>query len=754
MIRMPVCMVWGLTAVLAVGAIVPPTASAEQWRDEHVRAVGQLRREVLRVDNSPHDPAAVVAFVGRDPKRLAETVSEWISWQPELGVVRGAGGTLSAGAGGDWDRAVLLRAVLASAGYPSRFVVAERSAEARRAAVDSYLAADATVLTAAVRPGEPIDESADTELLERFGVPVRNRTVRMAEAAARWRRLLDEAYDSGERHADHLVRRLATPDRGPVANFDFPKWRQGLLSAAAEAVAVEVQTHDGWKLLALGPAADGIDWSAARRVSDVPEDRVATFTLRLEMALAGEGAPEAEVVLLEHKEELGPLFRRPMRLEIAAAGDEAEAGAGSWDADELYDRISAFERFQAVLQVGSEWHASQAFDMSGRVFTIGRDGRIEGTEQLGEALHGVLGGLFGAPAEEPDEPATRLETITLVIEIDRPGLPVVSQRRLLYGPIRPGVTPAFHADILAAGGPISPASVNWLALDALTANAEFWADTVSAADPGQYADDAPVRMPQILYEWHLARLGLADRQLIRDDGLTLIAAPAVSMWTTQIVLDDENRSATARTTLDVVWDAMHIGPRRQEHAQAAARANVSLGVASTCFEALLLRELTPPATIRTALAEVELFLPDESPPGEPSALADWAIRHNETDRSVLLAGRETPESWWSMDPITCATIGRGDGGEGQAAAEYLKLSASVHKQNLRNLKCFMQAIGGGSGGGYVFCMTGVDGVGGAMGAVGSVTKWTGRATGVGGLFGSAADALSVINAMRSARGDR
>ena len=154
----------------------------------------QLRQEVLTLANNPHEPGALLLHLGRRPGEIAAAVAAGIAWQPEFGVVRGPAGTLSAGAGGDWDRAVLLQAVLESAGYPARLVVAARSASERKQVVAGFLKArgrDATLRA----DGELVDAG----LLERYDVPARNYKMLMAAAQARWRRLMDEACLSVEK---------------------------------------------------------------------------------------------------------------------------------------------------------------------------------------------------------------------------------------------------------------------------------------------------------------------------------------------------------------------------------------------------------------------------------------------------------------------------------------------------------------------------------------------------------------------------
>jgi hypothetical protein len=684
---------------------------------QHVQIASQLRQDVLTLTNNPHEPAALVVHIGRSPVDIARAIEEDISWHPELGVVRGPAGTLSSGTGGDWDRAVLLQAVLEAAGYPTRLVVAERTEQQRQQVVEEFLAAGGgSSLTMHPQTPRREDDSPDTGLLERYGVPVQNYTVLMAKASARWRRLIDEAYDSGDRLADGISDRLKNPQIGQPVDFDYSAWLQRMKAASSETVAVEVQTGDGWVLIKPGPDADRIDWGLGRRIAKAPPGRTARMNLGIEMTVRDQDDSITRTMLIDHSMELHRLFRRPISLEIAPeAGEGSQGTPWSWTAGQWYERVRNFDRFQVVLKVGQEMFSSLVFDMSGYTYKVGRDGRIEGAKSVGSAVQRGFGLVSGSPGDAEKDEDSSLETIVLTLEIERPGLETVRRQRLLYGPLRPAATPVFHADILAAGGPVSPASVLWMALDAATANAGFRAQAVKAAGPDQYPVNIAARMPEMLHEWLLARSELAGRMLSLNPDLALISGPAVSMQATQLIIDDQDAQVRARTALDVIWDDFKLGPGKPADAAAALQANLSLGIASTTFEALLLREQIPPETILTALRASELLVyqeSEESTKQELSLLAAWGIENNETGRSIYFCGPGPVNTWWSIDPQTGATIGRGDGAEGQAAAEY----GNLQKQNLDNLKCFLEALGGGSGGDYVLCMTGMDSTSGRMGA--------------------------------------
>jgi hypothetical protein len=102
----------------------------------------------------------------------------------------------------------------------------------------------------------------------------------------------------------------------------------------------------------------------------------------------------------------------------------------------------------------------------------------------------------------------------------------------------------------------------------------------------------------------------------------------------------------------------------------------------------------------------------------------WSLARNDSDRLLLFPSDQSPQAWWSVEPSSGAVIGRGDGGEGQAAMEYLNIT----KRNLENLKCFLamsdQVLGGNppraTAQAWLMCMTGTDNPGNGNGVPGAV----------------------------------
>ncbi len=752
-------------AVLLAGGLAPARAqqpAGGEWVDTYVAAAELIRREVLRPDRCPHDPAAVVLTVGRDPQALARYVREQVAYEPQAGCVRGPQATLAARAGGDWDRAALLAALLGEAGHQARFRVVVRTPAQRQAVVDGFLAQPGRERLVFGRPSASVPPPPPSELLARCGVAPQNRTILAAQSLARWQRLIDEAYDAASVEAEWIGQALRSAGQA-LAAPSAEAWYAQLLTGASERVVVELY---GGQVLDVSPEAEPLPAAQARQgraFADVPANRLARLTLRLWMHVAGEGAPPKPVLLLERPLVLGPLFGQPIRLEVVPADAQAVAQPpAGWSDRQWYEHVKRFEKFQAVLCVGPAWEASKVFDLAGQLHDVAADGRIESAQDVGAAVNRGFGGLFGG-GEPEAPPATRLESLVLEVELDVPARAPVRQQRLLVSDLRPGVSPVYHADLLASAGPISPASMAWMMVEAMADNAPILAQVVQSDDPGRFSQAPPAtRVSRLLHEWQLARYALTERLLADEPALTPLAGPMLALWTTQLVVDDAAGEVTGRAALDVVWDELLLAPRRPADAARAFERNVRLGVASTVFESLLVRDIRPPAGMRGALAEATLFQlkgepPVVRPPGadgplQAAPLAAWAIARNETGRLLVLPGHEAPESWWSLNPATGATIGRGDAGEGQSAIEYLKIT----KMNLDNLKCFLgftagalQGQGSSAATSWLQCVTGANATG-AMGAAGSSMQLSAGLASQGTLIGLLADSLTIMSAIQEA----
>ena len=111
---------------------------------------------------------ALAASLGNDPAAAFKFVRDAIAFDPYPGVLRGAEGTLSARAGNAWDRALLLRALLAKGGFKTRLAFATLDRER----------ATALVRRAHQRPARSLSGSAPHGLLANVPTAVAARAQR------------------------------------------------------------------------------------------------------------------------------------------------------------------------------------------------------------------------------------------------------------------------------------------------------------------------------------------------------------------------------------------------------------------------------------------------------------------------------------------------------------------------------------------------------------------------------------------------
>ena len=716
-----------------IGAAAPTkeeVAFRKRAAERYLQFAEAARERVLTPASCPFSPASVVLVVGADAKSLAGFVRERIAYEPYAGVVRGAEGTLAAKSGGDWDRAVLLQALLAEAGYKSKLKVAKRSDAEAAAVVDGFLQRPATIASwyAGVN-GEAVEPAAPISMIGEFGIAAENRKVYAAREAGRLRRLLNECLDAAAVEAPHLAAALASSSTKIGQPFDA--WRARFLAGAAERVEVEVE---GVGVLSIAPDATPLAANATT-LDAIPADKVARLSIKLSFIPVENDKPAAApVVLVERELELGNLFRRPIRLEIVPSDDTAAAKAtASWTKTDWFKFTSGFQNFQAILRVGEEWEGSKVFDIAGQVHSVSADGRIDGASQISGAAGKTFGGFGGLggdsePAKD-QKPKSRLDALTMTLTLSLPGEAPRIQQRLIYGGERPDTTPVFTADLLATPGPVSAHASTWMILDAVTRNAPLATRLILTQEPRRFeqTDDA-VRLPKMLLDWQAMRLMLAQRAMAADAGLAFAAGPTVVMRATHVTTDKSQQNVAARQSMDVAFERSVLIPRAADKSDAAAKANTSLGVAATVLESALLRTIDPAHGAKGAFSAFEearaAGAKPSASPSNPPAVVTWSLSRNEAGRALVFPGNDASTAWWSVDPATGLAIGRGDGGEGQSAMEYLQIT----KKNVDNLKCMVgmsnQVLGGSSdreiGQQFLLCMTGSDNPGSGHGIPGGI----------------------------------
>ncbi len=727
-----------LLLALALVAGSPPASAGEAARKAALKQARRMmdaaRREYLTDARCPFSTSGAVMRVGNDPAALAAFVREKIAYEPYPGSVRGPRGTLAARAGSDWDRALLLRALLAEAGFDSELVVLPRDARARLAVVSSFLSSQGRARTLGV--GTRIDMGklpAPAPLLATHGIKLNNRRLRISGAATRWQRMLDEGFDAGWTQAKELKPLLATKARARP----FDRWKQELASAAAQRVLLHLPGSR--RYLDVSPEGNATAAAAKRgkRLKEVPASSIASVQLRVVMNVSSKKETKP-FVLLRHEAQLAALLGRNLRVQVIPEASSAPSKSmAKWTPADWYGFVTGCKRFQATIESGEFWKSSLVFDRNGHLFTVSHDGRIESAKGIGKNVGGIFGGAFGGGGKEEEKPDTRLESLVLEIDLKLPGRKTVEIRRLLYGPLRKGVSPVVHTDINCFPGPVGADTARWFALSAASRNVQAILTISAGKNPDRLMRGGRFRVVQrMLQEWQLARLGLADRVLSSNAGLAFRGGPAVVMKTASMMPVAEPKQVKRRTVIDVAYDGQQLVPRNKAAAGAAFDANVLLGAACTVFEAQLIREKKPAGNVRGTYGEFQAATISGGKPvvtfagtlagASPTALARWGIAANQRDELLVFPAAKNARSWWSVDPATGVTIGRGDSGEGMAAAEYL----NIIKVNLANLKCMVGVFGAYIRGvkpntasrEWLMCVTGTDNPGNYVGAYGGVAS--------------------------------
>ncbi len=159
-----------------------PAQAAEPIRlaqaDDGTAEMGQSLDDIFavmdaldeRLDRSTFDVSLKARALALDARRMFAFVHDDVTFEPYIGALRGAGGTLQAGAGNALDQSLLLSALLQKAGYETKIAVGTLS----DAEVETLLGG---FFSARQRPfGEPWSEAVWQDSIARLGCTVPTKT--------------------------------------------------------------------------------------------------------------------------------------------------------------------------------------------------------------------------------------------------------------------------------------------------------------------------------------------------------------------------------------------------------------------------------------------------------------------------------------------------------------------------------------------------------------------------------------------------
>ena len=672
-----------------------------------------LRAEVDRADAAlpdrawtREDLAFELAF--EDPDAIGAWVRDEIGFQAYRGVLRGADGTLRAGAGNAWDQSLLLTSLLLDAGYAARIARATLPDE------------PALELVQSIRPLEP-SAVEDVPVPEAFAQDDELRDT-LTEVDRRTAELERELVDETAATADWLVARLA--EAGIETGGTDPS---EIVSDARDYAWVQVRLSESEPWTPLHPAApedaawlDGLEPEATFD-REVPSELQHRF--RMEAVVEQRRGAELETTGL-----MGG-WERPVANLSGVALSYAAFPDGYLDLGPGASAEEAFAETSFVLPVfnGELAPGGNVFDLLGSVAPA------DAAQSAAGGLFQSVGGAFADAASDVsgEEDVVALTAHWLEFTLIAPGGEETTYRRTILdrlgserraaGDGSGDLLPMSDAEVIErlrtqhvfmlAPGRYAPGFVRQRSLEGSRAMLDYletlWLAT--SEDPDALPPP-PDGLEAASAEAPLLRLFEA----FDDADATLPAGTLAYRATPSLVVttvDPEGDSAT----VDIVHNARRTltfgsadGPKP------SFDAGVRAGVWESTIEGYAYADATTVEDTRSFFAEVEAqgVMIRTLAPGAIDAVADLALP--EASKQAIardLAGGYavvTPVAmpdtagvahWWRVEPASGETLGRGADGRGNVLAGYSITKIGIAFSVVTGLIGVGACVGSGGGAG-------------------------------------------------------
>lgn len=217
---------------------VSPPSTPSVASEEMVRILKAYKALPGAIDRTTFEVKARAAALGQDPQAAFAFVRDQVVTEPYPGVLRGAAGTLSAGAGNNLDKSLLLGALLAEGGHAVRYAHCELGTDQARNIVKAYFAESSA----------PTFHEADlttalTSALELQGLP-KERSAEIAAARDRTRDWLDTAVARTSDDDFKLVREKLTRAGIKQESVDTT---QTLIDEARQHYWLQLKSGNDWQ---------------------------------------------------------------------------------------------------------------------------------------------------------------------------------------------------------------------------------------------------------------------------------------------------------------------------------------------------------------------------------------------------------------------------------------------------------------------------------------------------------------------------
>jgi hypothetical protein len=650
-------------AVYAAGdtSQTPPVVSGPET---FASSLDAIQREAATLPATSVDPAAKAAALGGTTESAFAFVRDEIHDEVYAGVLRGARGTLLAGAGNDCDKSLLLATLLRTRGLKVRFVRGHLARERADAIVGQMFAS-------VPKPGRLVPSSPQAG-----EAPARSTVRALLE---RWNTNAEDLRSVLHRDGVALGRNSPTP-------------RNTLVAEASDHTWIEVEQGETWTALdpAFSDAKAGEAFATPEaKADDLPASLAHTITIHL-VADERTGSAIVSHDVLRYQDTAaalnGALVALNTRLDVTPTG---------WMATPF-------------IQVGDRFFSGAPFTATGIV-----------RKTIGQAMSGGLSAVAQALGSAPAAAAAsqpELAAVWLVVDFHSPLGRTETVRRAFLDRVGPAAR-ASHQDgtttlapiALVSGRPVALAGLYACAFSAgrfppgfvaaalasrlpdLRAAAPFVAAIASGREGAgeeslQRAGDFPAAaLPALLQASALAfyRVSQASLELVRSQAPASVwfyaAAPRLVITSLELVPAPDGKSVRVQSSVDLRRNDMRVVSAEADESQ-VVWSNVLRGVLDGALEQTLFGDLgsndarlarsvsttavfgdaraenTRRIAIRTPGALASLHLPDAARARMQAALESGSTALVAPERALSIRG-EPHVGWWQIDLATGETLG-------------------------------------------------------------------------------------------------
>ena len=697
------------TALIAgLVASAPALATSEceiAGQDRFAHAEGELRETYAAIRDGlamipTHDFDVPVRqrAIGEAPEALFDWVRDNTNWVAYRGVLRGPRGTLMDGYGSHADRALLLAALLESAGHEARIA----RAELPRDKVDRLVARLPTAARAAPKRKVPDDSDSDFDAAAaRLGVTTEEIQDRVRQADRRAQNL-----------QQRVVRRVETQSRALIDRLDFSSTvdaDDGRLAASlADHWWVQVRIDNEWQ--DLDPAwpdhragdrlADGV--SDTFWPEDVPDDSIHELTVEI-VAEQLAGGRLREHTALTRSMAAPDLLGRTVTVDLHPMdlpGPEALLGGMQGNEPSRFpERVRAQDDWMPLITAGGAPEYDKRILADGRVVAMAATAQAEALEEASGMLGGILADRRGG-----DESASspELTAVFLRLTVRAPGADPVEHERTLMDVLGPARRAGAIGDFALTDAQRAARAVGMLSSTEILAQGNWWPVSYTM---GHLLDGALKNRKAALGAVHAVRrdsaalmgkaieslsasgielIALAHHRHARSPHRDAIVLTRLNLLSTIERMDLVDGEPAVTRGFDIIDNRIEVRTREGDDAR---RVRLGQGVLDTVLEAELMRA---GAAARNTSIEFARALEAGSdwrvvdaadlPDGLDADVAAYVSQALAAGDWVVMpenGGVSDRPGWWRIDPATGSTLGMGPDGRGQMTEQILTLMNSI-----------------------------------------------------------------------------